>query len=248
MARDRYTDSAARLTNQPPNPFRNFQCPAGVIAFVPRVNPASDATRVLVKQENICTAAIAAGAPAQNPNLTFEAMQAIRQREAEKANKALDALVPTLDAFATALAANRVRLTTPPPPADVIEAARHAEIRAWFVTLAPRQQNDKIQAAVTTLDQELLAALFHAPAAFGIISDKTRAVVGEVWARATNLDAYENLLIGEEQLRAAQEGIVNARRIVSQVLGWQNDDYERADREATRRAQFEIVSSQRLNV
>jgi DnaJ-domain-containing protein 1 len=136
--------------------------------------------------------------------------------------------------YGVALAANRQRLTTPPPPADAIEAARHAEIRAWFAGLGQTQQNAAIQNAVNTLDPELLAALFHAPVAFGIIAPKTRDVVGEVYARATNLDGYENLLIGEEQLRAAQEGISRARWIVSQVVGWQPADYERADREATR--------------
>jgi hypothetical protein len=91
-------------------------------------------------------------------------------------------------------------------------------------------------------------SLFHAPTAFGIITDRTRAVVGEVYARATSLDAYENLLIGEQQLAAAQEGIQRSRSIVSAVIGWAPEDYEREDRAATRRAQFEIVSAQRANV
>jgi hypothetical protein len=49
------------------------------------------------------------------------------------------------------------------------------------------------------------------------------------------------LLVNEEQLRAAQEGVQRARWIVSQVVGWAPADYERADLEATRRAHLEVT-------
>ena len=94
----RYDDSVATFLANTTPPVRNFQCPAGLIAFVPQVEPSSKAITLLAQMETLCIATIKAGSPLQNPNLTFEAMQAIREREAVKANTKLD----TIEADVTA--------------------------------------------------------------------------------------------------------------------------------------------------
>lgn len=79
--------------------------------------------------------------------------------------------------------------------------------------------------------------------AFNLISAKTRDLVGTAYARATNNDGYEALLINEQQRAAAKEGLRRAREIVHQVVGWTAADYERAGAEAARRAQLVMNSA-----
>lgn len=116
---------------------------------------------------------------------------------------------------------------------------RHVELRDRVSALGQSERNDVIQRAIyEPVNVELFAALYYANPAFPLISDRTKTVVSEVYARATNLDAYETLLINEQQLAAAQEGIQRAREIVARVVGWAPDDYVPGDAEATRRAQM----------
>jgi hypothetical protein len=224
-------------------PSKTFATPAGVLAFAVPLEPASDATAALNDLQTLVSRAYETGAPKNNRDYSFEKQRSIREQQAASAEQAIDRIEQRVNTFADALAARRQKLSSPPAPSDAAEAARHAEIRTWFIPLDDTRRAAVIREATTASDAELLSALWFAPAAFKLLKPEIRATVGEALARASNDAAYEALLVNEEQLKAAREAIARARVQVHAVIAWEPSQYDRAAEDFAFRSRLVVSGS-----